>query len=34
MGIAEATVANYLARGIQTLVDIALGEAPNARRGS
>ena len=34
MGIAEATVANYLARGIQMLVDIVLGETPNNRRGS
>jgi RNA polymerase sigma-70 factor (ECF subfamily) len=32
MGLAEPTVANYLARGIRILVDILLGEDPGARR--
>ncbi len=32
MGLAEPTVANYLAHGIRTLVDILLGETPNVRR--
>ncbi len=32
MGLAEPTVANYLAHGIRVLVDILLGENPNTRR--
>ena len=32
MGIAEPTVANYLAHGIRVLVDILLGEPPSSRR--
>ena len=34
MGLAEPTVANYLAHGVRVLVDILLGETPSVRRSS